>query len=805
MRRQNKTVYCIFSTFYFFLILIIGGLFSPPQLFADTLDSFKTDQAFPLDTILTGQIADLESLEEVDGILARYLQAIKKSRDREEKNLLSLAIAYLYIKKTNYSAAVKTLRNNIAGNFILEDFRLYYEALALRKAAERGLDAKSYGKAIRDLRRAVDLLATLHRSYPGSPFYGDLPRNLAEAEGVLGDAYYRVRNYKAAWQAYQKSLQRNYPDNAQHRLRVNLALAKAYGAAGDLSNATDIYASIVRKGKGTAVLAEVRRFLDTYGGALRKRQIDTGDLLSAVSPLTTEGAVPAKTEAISKALIQDLERILKDGRIDRVVEQGVAVLTRYPGTEETKKAIKEINRFIATYLRTHPWDTSIEGLMEIYPSKVLSDLGYELWRNQNAEEAARVYEQILKKYPLEMEVCHSATYYLGRIAEDKKDYAKALDYYHRVGEQYDYGPYTTAAFFKIPWVERQSGQNEAALTHFKRLLDYYESSSYARLKAGYPQAPSFLTATYYWLAQTEEALGNGDASRSRLRRLTEEFPLDFYAIIGRVKTFSSLKGILDRQEEAIAHRRPGLGDLDRKHLARAERLISIGFLTSAKGELMQLDTDWDRAGYLFYVARLFNRVGGFQKSMKLSSDVAGQGHRNAFSHELMESLFPKAFFEQVHSIAEEYGVNPFLVLSVIRQESAFDPKIVSRSNAIGLMQLLPSTAAQVAHKLGQSATPDLQSPGTNIHLGVDYLNGLLKSFDGSAVHALAAYNAGPHRVKEWQVSRSGLTPLEFVESIPYQETRDYVKRIIRNYAVYRLLYQGRDIRDINEILTIPHD
>ena len=128
----------------------------------------------------------------------------------------------------------------------------------------------------------------------------------------------------------------------------------------------------------------------------------------------------------------------------------------------------------------------------------------------------------------------------------------------------------------------------------------------------------------------------------------------------------------------------------------------------------------------------------------------------------------------------------------MREESALDPAAVSPAGAVGLTQLMLPTARRVARRLALPA-PDragLMEPATSIHIGAAYLGELLGRFHGSAPLALAAYNAGENAVERWRAAAPGLPLDEFVEEIPYDETRGYVKRVLRSYASYRLLSGG---------------
>lgn len=149
--------------------------------------------------------------------------------------------------------------------------------------------------------------------------------------------------------------------------------------------------------------------------------------------------------------------------------------------------------------------------------------------------------------------------------------------------------------------------------------------------------------------------------------------------------------------------------------------------------------------------------------------------------------FPLAYREHVDVAATDTDISPHLLYAIARQESAFSPDARSRAGALGLMQLLPSTARQTARRAGMRfSTYDLLQPKINITLGSRYLNELLGQFNGNRILATAAYNAGPTRVKKWLTKKSD-TPLPYdiwIETIPYRETRGYVQNVLAYSVIY---------------------
>ncbi len=152
----------------------------------------------------------------------------------------------------------------------------------------------------------------------------------------------------------------------------------------------------------------------------------------------------------------------------------------------------------------------------------------------------------------------------------------------------------------------------------------------------------------------------------------------------------------------------------------------------------------------------------------------------------LDMRFPLLYREQIFREARNQGIDPAWVYGLIRQESAFMVDVRSHAGALGLMQLMPATARQVARQIKSRVRipGDVLKPDTNIRLGITYLSGRFRQFDGNAVLATAAYNAGPHRVNRWLPELSNISADRWIESIPFDETRKYVKRVLTYTAIY---------------------
>jgi soluble lytic murein transglycosylase len=217
----------------------------------------------------------------------------------------------------------------------------------------------------------------------------------------------------------------------------------------------------------------------------------------------------------------------------------------------------------------------------------------------------------------------------------------------------------------------------------------------------------------------------------------------------------------------------------------AEALIGIGESGWAKRILASINLQADAAEPEFqvYLAWLYNRVGDPISKFRTLT-VAFRDHPVTISRASLGLYYPKNSDLSL-DVIRAAGVNELVVMSLIRQESAFNEKARSPAGAVGLMQVMPRTARLVERTRHR---PNLLDPNNNVRIGSKYFSTLLKRYDGDTELALAAYNAGPERVEQWvkryNVSRRTL----FLDLIPFRETRDYVASIARNYFWYSVLY-----------------
>jgi soluble lytic murein transglycosylase len=247
------------------------------------------------------------------------------------------------------------------------------------------------------------------------------------------------------------------------------------------------------------------------------------------------------------------------------------------------------------------------------------------------------------------------------------------------------------------------------------------------------------------------------------------------------------------------------------HLLAAIELIRLGMKPEASRELSAVDRAPARAAGelgmepLTLIADLYSRAGDFRNAHALVRTELRPLLRKLTTPLALRAAslaYPLAFRDQIAKVAHKSAISPDLLQALMREESALDPKALSSTGALGLTQVMPATARSIAHRLNLRGyqTAQLFDPDTNIRIGGTYLGELLQRFGHPAL-AFASYNAGPGAVAGWLKLRGSETLDAFVEEIPLDETRGYVKRCLRSFAAYQFLYNNGRIPPLGQRLA----
>lgn len=368
-----------------------------------------------------------------------------------------------------------------------------------------------------------------------------------------------------------------------------------------------------------------------------------------------------------------------------------------------------------------------------------------------------------------------------------------LGYYRRLLELFPQGRHAAVAHWKLAW---GAYRDKAAPEEARRLLEQH-----IRL---FPETGE-ATAAVYWIGRLAETASQWIAARALYTRLATAYPHYYHALLARERleqlppapsgpappevgrVMAALKAPAappareaGREAAALLGRVRLLDDLGLAEQAQRElrfRAESPALAYHASLELAQKAAD---AGRTHQAVRHLKRYTPGYLAFPIES----------LPRQYWELLFPLPWRPEIESYSRMREVDPFLVAGLIRQESEFNPGAISPARARGLMQIMLPTGRQLGRTLGMRSLSanQLYVPDTSLRLGILHLRRVLDQYDGRIERVLAGYNAGEHRVDKWMAQYQGGDAAEFVESIPFTETRGYVQAVLRNAALYRELY-----------------
>ncbi len=412
------------------------------------------------------------------------------------------------------------------------------------------------------------------------------------------------------------------------------------------------------------------------------------------------------------------------------------------------------------------------------------DLLMELARDRDdGADQQRIVAEMETRFPHSSWLA-DALFSSGNMYLLNHDYAKAIEYYSELAKRFPADNNAAAAHWRSGWLSYRLGLYNDA----ERIFD-----EQIRL---YPAATETVSALY-WRGRLYETQDRDPArAAANYRTIVRVYQHYFYAQMARARL--SALGATQPASEAELDRfqpvpEPHLVDTfpeDSPHLAKARFLANAGLNEYIAREI-KADPDSSSWSALAE-AQIYASYGEtFRAVRALKRALPNAASASIASVPLVywRILFPETWWDTIQAESAKNNLDPYFVASLIRQESEFDPSAISYKDAYGLMQLLPSVGRKLAHEEGieNFRTFQLLDPVMNIRLGTRYLRQMLDRFGGVQEYALAAYNAGDGRVVDWQAAGPYTGIDEFVESIPFTQTREYVEAVLRNEETYRAI------------------
>ncbi|MDQ7840469.1 MAG: transglycosylase SLT domain-containing protein [bacterium] len=355
----------------------------------------------------------------------------------------------------------------------------------------------------------------------------------------------------------------------------------------------------------------------------------------------------------------------------------------------------------------------------------------------------------------------------GRRAESDRRGIEATAHYRRAIAAAPGSGEAAEARWRLGWVALGAGRHvdaEAAFREAARIAPWRSEAARA----------------WYWAAKTLEARGqrSGDVG-ALLRMVAEQYPLTFYGQRARAR--------LGLPTPVLPAAPPSTPDASASTAATPthEELARLG--QDADASEAAEDSLGARPGrrdlrVVRFLAETYGRLGEVRRSVAHAEEALAGGVRDQTAWRL---AYPKAYWPAVAPAAQAAGIDPLLLLALVREESRYDALAISPARAVGLAQILPTTAKAMTGDPSLTVHR-LKDPATNLTLGARYLRLQLDRFDGDMRLALAAYNAGPGAARRWR--NLDTDPDYFIEKIGYAETRAYVRRVLGSYGVYRIVW-----------------
>lgn len=385
-----------------------------------------------------------------------------------------------------------------------------------------------------------------------------------------------------------------------------------------------------------------------------------------------------------------------------------------------------------------------------------------------------------------------ARYYIGRCYEFMGELAKALESYQQAQSEGPKSGVADDALWRAGLVQFKLGKFDEATKDWERVLAEYPKSQ-------------FYEESAFWSGRCWEGKGEKAKALAAYRKVEEEDPFQYYAFKARERiasldttgkdplgsdTLTTCEWLGAWSKDVALDSARWAGTLKRPYVQRGLALLRDGFIKEGAMELSPLEQEYRTTPYvLWQLGKIYEQAGADSRTIWCGRRIlrlAPPAERPKVTQEVIAMMYPVCYARTLLEQGAKWKVDPAFVLGIIREESRFRSKDVSRTGARGLMQVMPKTGKKIARELGIPGfqVSDLFDPYTSLAFGVYYLSTVRKDVGDQKELIAAGYNAGPMAVLEWAGAKSPRDIEAFIEDIPYLETREYVKTVLGSTWTY---------------------
>lgn len=679
---------------------------------------------------------------------ARNLEDLLKTQPTHpEKQAIHHVLAYCYEKGEKWAKAIENYTHAVSPTYPLADYVIYHLA-------------KSYGQ-MKDNKNAIIWYQRLIDKHPQSVHF-------AGAKYELGKARYRTGNHADA----QNSFLALIADSKNSYVRrATYEAAKTYAKLGNWKQAQDTYQQLIHANDADTIAQSSLNALQKLVAAHPELQITRNQRMTHAMVRFNRGQLTSARSEFRKAAA---------GHKDKITARATYYIGRaYHRQRKYDSALQAYNKIVSLYPASG------------YLTRALyqSTLCYR--RKGQPQLAEKHLIHFIEKYSWSA-LADDASYDLGWVQENEKQYDKAIASYRRLTTRYTHSNWLPRAYWRIGWIQFKNEQYTECIETFTTLQKGFPHDSWAK-------------AAHFWIGKSYERQNRLKAAETAYSEMAKT-SYWYYSGVAKahLERLQSKLGIPVKQEIlAIPRARVTLNssawkNIGSKKTVRVQQLMRLKLFEDALTELKGIiKRDNSNLGDNYYnLIVCLEKLKKFQQARgyadRLSRFQPLRGKNNAIPVELYRRLYPLYYTDLLQKHTTKYDIDPLFVAAMIREESSYNADIVSYAGAIGLMQIMPATGRELAGrlKIPRFSKKMLYNPDINIQMGSWYMKSLMNQFDNNHALVAGAYNGGPGRMRRWIKAKQIPDLDEFIEDIGIDQTRRHIKKVIDSYIIYQQLYSN---------------
>ncbi|MBN1113820.1 MAG: transglycosylase SLT domain-containing protein [Oligoflexia bacterium] len=684
----------------------------------------------------------------------------QKRKDPRYRSMYNFMLGVAYVEKADYEKAYLQLKKTPSIPY-LEDYIRYY----------RSLSGCRYSNNITVIKESVEELYYILSRGRGN-IVEKAKNEVAGCEFKLAKNYAISGNLSKSVEYLVRARDRNYSDLESEfyliKLYIKMDKKLAYGLMLDLYK---------RFGQD-----RVKSYFSLLPESVSK------DLLSYMGDSGVSGKSRDSEFHLEEShLIDSMLLAYNENNYGEFRNLAEKYFLKYPEGIYLKKFHNALCERLSVIFSSRIRSASyFEDVLKYFSLDKIKSLALLCWKYSDWDNAEFLLKLMREKFPNDSD----PYYFLASFYEDRGQFDEARDWYERLVKKFPGSRFYPRGLFKVSWIDLKNREYKKCAEGFTRYV-----------VEGNDSFDWDITPALFFGSHCKSQSGRTEDAVKDIDELLRKYPYSFYSLVSRNRRNISLVDEINSSIKGVDSNIDAVSGQQLYTIQTALKLLRAGLVRDASDELSGLDFNNLSPKYSEIVAGIYRHSASPNMGISFSYKLLS-GFKRYLSRMHAESHFPLLYYDTLDYFSKNTGVEPYILISVIRRESAFRPDAVSSAGAMGLMQVMPDTAKRIDPDVNAS---DLTSAETNIRVATLYIKELLQKYKGNLVYVLANYSAGEQAVERWiKWYGKDTDMLEFIEGIPVQETRWYVKSVLSNYYMYNALYVKKDVSFI-DLLSIGYN